>query len=276
MSTAHIVFIGGGNMAISLIAGLLANQHPADKISVAEPDTDKCQQLQQQFNIQTFTDNEQAIAQADVLVLAIKPQIMQIVCKQAAAAVAQSKPLIISIAAGIRGTDIDRWLGGQNALVRCMPNTPSLLQLGASGLFANAACSAAQKQQADHILAAAGITLWVDNEQQLDAVTAVSGSGPAYFFLLIEAMQAAGEKLGLSANTAQQLSIQTALGAASMAKESDVSPAELRTRVTSKGGTTAAAIEHFQQHDFEPLVEAALSAARNRAIELADILGKDT
>ncbi len=275
MNTEQIVFIGGGNMAISLIAGLLANQHPADKISVAEPDADKRQQLEQQFNIQTYADNNSAIAQADVLILAIKPQIMQAVCKQAAEAVAQSKPLIISIAAGIRSTDIDRWLGGQNALVRCMPNTPSLLQLGASGLFANAACSDAQKQLADNILAAVGISLWVDSEEQLDAVTAVSGSGPAYFFLLIEAMQAAGEKLGLSADTAQKLSIQTALGAATMAKQSDVSAAELRARVTSKGGTTAAAIEHFQQHDFEPLVEAALSAARNRAIELADILGKD-
>jgi len=275
MNTEQIVFIGGGNMAISLIAGLLANQYPADNISVAEPAADKRQQLQQQFGIQTHADNAAAIAQANVVVLAIKPQIMQMVCKQAAAAVSASRPLIISIAAGIRGTDIDRWLGGNNALVRCMPNTPSLLQLGASGLFANEVCSDTQKQQADAILAAAGITLWVETETQLDAVTAVSGSGPAYFFLLIEAMQQAGEKLGLNADTAQKLAIQTALGAASMAKQSDVSAAELRARVTSKGGTTAAAIEHFQQHGFEKLVDDALHAANNRAIELADILGKD-
>ena len=275
MSTDNIVFIGGGNMASSLVGGLLANDYPADQIAIAEPDADKCQQLESQYGIRSFTDNNQAIAQADVVVLAVKPQIMQDVCKQAATAVGQSKPLIISIAAGIRSTDIDRWLGGNNALVRCMPNTPSLLQEGASGLFANPLCGEQQKQQADNILSAAGITLWVDTEDQLDAVTAVSGSGPAYFFLLMEAMQQAGEKLGLSADVAQKLSLQTALGAARMATESDASPAELRARVTSKGGTTAAAIEHFQQRGFESIVTDALTAARDRAIELADILGKD-
>ena len=192
-----------------------------------------------------------------------------------AASVQQQKPLVISIAAGIRSTDIERWLGGNCALVRCMPNTPALLQEGASGLYANAQVSAQQKQLAEDILSAAGMTLWVDREDLLDAVTAVSGSGPAYFFLLMECMQNAGEQLGLDADTARRLSLQTALGAARMATGGGDDPATLRNRVTSPGGTTEAAINCFQNNGFEQLVTRALTAARDRATELADLLGKD-
>ena len=271
----RITFIGGGNMATSLIGGLIANDYPAEQITVAEPDADKLAQLQQQFNVHTTTDNNQAISQSDVVVLAVKPQIMQQVCKAAANAVQARQPLVISIAAGILSTDIDRWLGGNCSLVRCMPNTPSLLQAGATGLFANASVSSEQKQIAENILSSAGITLWVAEENLLDAVTAVSGSGPAYFFLLMETMQKAGEQLGLDSDTAKQLTLQTALGAARMATTGEDDPATLRAKVTSKGGTTEAAINHFMNNGIEQLVSGALTSARDRATELADILGKD-
>ncbi len=274
--TAHITFIGGGNMATSLIGGLIGNHYPADKITVAEPDTVKLQQLEQQYSLKTSTDNATAIAHSDIVVLAVKPQILQAVCRDMAADIQSRQPLIISIAAGIRSSDIERWLGGDCALVRCMPNTPSLIRCGATGLYANARVTAEQRQLAENILAAAGITLWVEDEELIDAVTAVSGSGPAYFFLFIEAMQKAGETLGLSADSARQLSLQTALGAARMAVESDDDPGTLRAKVTSKGGTTEAAINSFMANNFDDLVRQALTSARDRATELADILGKDT
>jgi len=273
--TAKITFIGGGNMASSLVGGLLANGYPAQQISVVEPDAQKRQQLQQQFGTATSDDGPAAVAQADVVVLAVKPQILQAVCRQLADAIQQQHPLVISIAAGIRSTDIERWLGGDCALVRCMPNTPALVQTGATGLFANPRVDTAQKKLADDILQAAGITLWVEQENLLDAVTAVSGSGPAYFFLLMECMQTAGEQLGLDADSARRLSLQTALGAARMASAGGDDPATLRNKVTSKGGTTEAAINCFQQNGLEQLVVRALTAARDRAIELADELGKD-
>ncbi|MDQ1362345.1 MAG: pyrroline-5-carboxylate reductase [Pseudomonadota bacterium] len=271
-----ITFIGGGNMASSLIGGLIADGCPANNITVAEPDTEKLAQLHQAFGVHTHTDNNMAAASAQVIMLAVKPQIMQSVCCKLANTIQQKKPLIISIAAGIRTRDMDRWLGNNNAIVRCMPNTPALLRCGATGLFANNQVDAKWRDIAQRILSSAGLTLWVEKENLIDVVTAVSGSGPAYFFLLMESMIAAGEKLGLEARTAQQLTLQTALGAARMAQESDVDTATLRARVTSKGGTTEAAIKHFQQNHFEQLVKDALAAASHRAGELADILGKDS
>lgn len=270
-----ITFIGGGNMAASMIGGLLADGCPPAQITVAEPDHDKLAQLRQTFGINTRSDNNQAIAAAQIVVLAVKPQIMQPVCRALTATVQKTAPLLISVAAGIRSDDINRWLGGDCAIVRCMPNTPALLRCGATGLFANMRVTAQQRDHAEHILRAAGITLWVKEEKMLDAVTAVSGSGPAYFFLLMEAMTAAGESLGLDHDTAKKLTLQTALGAARMASESDVDAATLRARVTSKGGTTEAAIRTFQENGFEQLVLRALSAAQHRATELADTLGKD-
>lgn len=261
-------------MASSLISGLINNQYPANKITVTDPDKEKLLQLKQQFNINVETDNNLAVNAANVIVLAVKPQILNAVCCNIKLNVENNRPLIISIAAGIRSTDIDRWLGNNNAVVRCMPNTPALIQAGATGLYANHKTNDEEKQTAEKILKAAGLTLWVNEEAQLDAVTAVSGSGPAYFFLFIEAMQDAGVKLGLSEETASLLAKQTALGAARMALEGDDDPATLRAKVTSKGGTTAAAIASFEKNHFASIIEQALTAARDRAIELADELGK--
>lgn len=262
-------------MAGSLISGLVSNQYPANKITVTDPDQQKLDQLKHQFSINTEIDNLKAVEDSDVIVLAVKPQVLKVVCDNIKETTLKTKPLIISIAAGIRSTDIDRWLGENNALVRCMPNTPALIQAGATGLFANSCTSSEQKNIADKILSSAGITLWVDNETQLDAVTAVSGSGPAYFFLFLEAMQEAGKQLGLDENTASLLAKQTALGAARMALEGEDDPATLRSKVTSKGGTTAAAIASFEKNNFSDIINQALTAARDRATELADKLGKD-
>jgi len=261
-------------MASSLISGLINNGYSAEKITVTDPEKENLDQLQQQFSVNTSTDNNQAIHNANIVLLAVKPQILHDVCCNIKAAVEKARPLIISIAAGIRSTDIDRWLGANNAIIRCMPNTPALIQAGASGLFANPQTGQAQKDAADRILTAAGITVWVDKESQLDAVTAVSGSGPAYFFLFIEAMQLAGNKLGLDMDTAGLLARQTALGAARMAIEGNDDAATLRSKVTSKGGTTAAAIASLENNNFSAIIEEALTAANNRAVELADELGQ--
>ena len=273
--TQNITFIGGGNMATSLIAGLVADGYPASQISVAEPDAEKRDQLMQNYAVRSSGDNAEAVANADIIVLAVKPQVMQTVCRSIAEAVQATKPLVISIAAGLLSDDISRWLGGNVSMVRCMPNTPALLNEGATGLFANTQVSDEQRQQADAILKTAGITVWVETEKQLDAVTAVSGSGPAYYFLFMEAMQAAGEKLGLSSEQSRLLTLQTALGAARMASESDDDPATLRAKVTSKGGTTEQAINTFNNRELATIVYEAMQAADNRAAELAQILGKD-
>lgn len=270
-----IAFIGGGNMAASLVGGLLAASTPASNLLVAEPDSARGRQLEHQFGIRTETSNSAAL-DADVVILAVKPQLLQRVCRELAAHFGERSPLFISIAAGVRSGDIERWLGGNRAVVRCMPNTPALLQCGATALSANTHVSAAQKLLAEQILQAVGTTLWVADEDQLDAVTAVSGSGPAYFFLLMEAMQAAGEQLGLSADNARALTLQTALGAARMASESDVDSAALRARVTSKGGTTEQAILSFENAGFRQIVQHALDAACTQSRHLANELGKDS
>jgi pyrroline-5-carboxylate reductase len=275
-----IGFIGGGNMARSLIGGLINAGHAAADILVAEPDDSRRGELQQQYKVHVSADN-QATLSCETVILAVKPQILKTVCQQLDTGKA-GEALFISIAAGIRSTDINRWLAAKNpgpgsdfAIVRCMPNTPALLRCGASGLFANKRVSVKQKQLAEQIMQAAGIVIWVNDEAQLNAVTAVSGSGPAYFFLLMEAMQQAGEQLGLGTEVARQLVLQTALGAARMAVESNLSPAKLREQVTSRGGTTEQAILSFQAADFQQIVAQALKAANDRSISLADELGTD-
>lgn len=275
MSTPRIAFIGGGNMAASLIGGLRAQGIPATSICASDPGADKRAELQATHGIETFADNGQALASADVIVLAVKPQVMQAVCRDLARHL-QAKQLIVSIAAGINCASLQDWLGAQTprAIVRCMPNTPSLLRQGVSGLFANAQVTDAQKQQAEQLLSAVGLALWLDNEALIAAVTAVSGTGPAYFFLMMEAMTAAGEQLGLPRATAAELTMHTALGAARMACESDLDAAELRRRVTSPNGTTEAAIKTFQAGGFETLVQQAMNAAAHRSAELAEQLGK--
>ncbi|MDB6063440.1 MAG: pyrroline-5-carboxylate reductase [Verrucomicrobiaceae bacterium] len=275
MSSPQVAFIGAGNMASALIGGLVKQGFSAAQISASDPYAPSLEKLQQLAAVTVTSDNIAAIANADVVILAVKPQAMKQVLLPLATTLQQKRPLIISIAAGIEIASIERWLGGALPIVRCMPNTPALVQLGATGLFANAAVNAAQRELADSILRAVGIALWVDSEQQLDAVTAVSGSGPAYFFLVMEAMQAAGEQLGLSRDTAQKLTLQTALGAARMAHDSDVDTAELRRRVTSPHGTTERAIASFEQDNLREIFARALTACSDRSQSLAQELGRD-
>ncbi|MGF6198890.1 pyrroline-5-carboxylate reductase [Pseudomonas laurylsulfatiphila] len=272
MSKTRIAFIGAGNMAASLIGGLRAKGLEAAQIRASDPGDETRARVSAEHGIETFADNAQAIDGADVVVLAVKPQAMKAVCEAIRSSL-KPHQLVVSIAAGITCASMNNWLGAQ-PIVRCMPNTPALLRQGVSGLFATAQVTAEQRQQAQELLSAVGIALWLNEEQQLDAVTAVSGSGPAYFFLLIEAMTAAGVKLGLPADIAAQLTLQTALGAAHMAVSSDVDAAELRRRVTSPAGTTEAAIKSFQANGFEALVEKALGAAAHRSAEMAEQLGQ--
>lgn len=277
MTSPRIAFIGAGNMAASLIGGLRAQGVEAGSICASDHGAEQRARIGSEHAIDTFASNAEAIQGADVIVLAVKPQVMKAVCLELAAHINDSQ-LIVSIAAGISCASLERWLGARAqaapAIVRCMPNTPALLRQGVSGLYANSRVSAAQRQQAEQLLGAVGLTLWLDEERLIDAVTAVSGSGPAYFFLLIEAMSAAGEKLGLPREVAAQLSAHTALGAARMATGSDVDASELRRRVTSPAGTTEAAIKTFQAGGFEALVEQALHAAARRSAELAEQLGQ--
>ena len=274
MTSPQLAFIGAGNMASALIGGLVKQGFAPDRIIASDPMPTMLDKLRAVAPVHLTSDNIAAIEAADVVVLAVKPQVMKQVLPPLAGTLQQRKPLIISIAAGIEIASIARWLGGDLPIVRCMPNTPALVQLGATGLFANAQVSAEQKKLADSILRAVGIALWVDKESQLDAVTAVSGSGPAYFFLVMEAIQAAGEKLGLAPAVASQLTLQTALGAARMALDSDVDVAELRRRVTSPNGTTERAIASFENDNLRSVFERALVACDARSQELAKELGK--
>jgi pyrroline-5-carboxylate reductase len=270
-----LTFIGGGNMAASLIGGLIAQGYPAARITACDPSAEARQRLAAEFGIQTSADNAGSAAAAETLVLAVKPQIMADVAHGLAPALGQ-RPLVISIAAGIPLTALRRWLGGDVPLVRCMPNTPALVRAGITGLYADPGVDPARRQVAEQILAAAGATLWVAEEADLDVVTAVSGSGPAYFFLVMEVMMAAAERLGLQPEVARELTLQTALGAARMARESDVGVAELRRRVTSPGGTTEAAIRVLESGELGRLFAAAIAAARDRAAAMGAALGGPT
>lgn len=268
LDNRRIGFIGAGNMAGSLIRGLLARDVPAGQIHASDIDADKLQQLADECGIMTGGIASLASA-ADVIMLSVKPQVMQVVCEQLAPHLSRPDCLIISIAAGIPVASLEQWLGEHRPIVRCMPNTPALVGEGASGLFANAHCSDRHRDLASAILDAVGISCWLQAEKDIDTVTALSGSGPAYFFLMMEAMEKAGIKLGLTADVARQLAIQTALGAGQLAASSDVPPDELRRRVTSPGGTTEQALLSFARDDFEAIVERAMSAAHSRAAELA-------
>ncbi|MDG6777197.1 pyrroline-5-carboxylate reductase [Thiomicrorhabdus sp. zzn3] len=268
-----LCFIGGGNMAKSLIGGLIASGYAKEKIRVADPGEAQRQNLTTTFGIHCFADNQEAMEGADIVILAVKPQILQSVCKSIQNSVQNNKPLIVSVAAGIRSADINRWLGGDLAIVRTMPNTPALIQSGATGLYATAQVDNEQKNQAEHIMRATGLTVWVDQEDKLDAVTALSGSGPAYYFLFMEAMEQAAEKLGLDAKTAHLLTMQTALGAAKMVMESADDCTTLRHNVTSPNGTTEKAIQTFEDQGLREIVENAMRAAQTRAQELANELG---
>lgn len=264
-----IAFIGGGNMARSLIAGLLRRGMPAARIHVAEPVQALREALQADFGVDVHADAAAATGHAGLWVMAVKPQVMRGVCEALAGEAATARPLVVSIAAGITGAQLDRWLDGNQAIVRAMPNTPALLGAGVTGLHANAQVSPQQRTQAEQVLASAGRTVWIEDEAKMDAVTAVSGSGPAYVFLLAEAMEAAALEQGLPADAARTLVLDTVLGAARMLTEAGEAPAELRRRVTSPGGTTQAAIETFQAGGLEALTARAIDAAARRGRELS-------
>ena len=268
-----IAFIGSGNMAGAIIGGLVENGFDKQSLWASDPSQDRINELTNTLGIQGTMNNITAIEQADVVILAIKPQVMEAVLSPLKEALQEKKPLIISVAAGINLHSINAWTGGDLAIVRCMPNTPALVQQGASGLYANQQVSENQKVISEQILNAVGMSVWVNEETQLDAVTAVSGSGPAYFFLFMEAMIEAGTKLGLSAETAKELTLKTALGAATMASNSSDSPSELRKKVTSPNGTTEKAINSFIHQDLSKIVETALQAANDRSVELCKELG---
>lgn len=266
---ASLAFIGGGNMARSLIGGLIATGRPSASIRVGEPNQDLRDALVRDFAIVARADNADAVADASVWLLAVKPQVLATVCRPLAEIARQRRPLVISIAAGIASSQIERWLGGELAVVRAMPNTPALVGAGMTGLFANARVDAAGRALAERLLAAVGRTAWVDDEALMDVVTAVSGSGPAYFFLLAEAVQQAAEQHGLAPATARLLSEQTALGAARMLTESQVPATELRHRVTSPGGTTEAALAALFGGGLPELVGRAIDAAVERGRSLS-------
>lgn len=273
MKQQALGFIGAGNMAASLISGLIADHYPADQIWVSDINEAALANLAERYGVHTTTRNVIVAEHAEILILAVKPQILRAVVEELASTLQSRRPLVVSIAAGISSASIDRWADGHMPIVRSMPNFPAMVKTGATGLFANACVTDAQRSQAEAILRAVGLTVWVDEESQLDAVTALSGSGPAYFFLMMEAMEDAGVALGLDRATARLLSQQTALGAGRIAIESEDPPAELRRRVTSPGGTTERAIATFEEGGLSPLVARAMEAAARRAAELSEQLG---
>jgi len=275
MSNSKITFIGGGNMAHSLIGGLVATGMSNKDISVSEPKADLREKLSKNFGVNTLEENASAVMGANVIVLAVKPQILQEVVTPLGALVAEARPLLISVAAGVTCSSIERWVGGDPALIRVMPNTPALIGAGISALYANNNVSDGQGTLAEKIMAAVGKTVWIKEETLMDAVTAVSGSGPAYFFYVMQAIHDAAVREGLDAETARLLSLETALGAARLAVESMEEPGSLQKQVTSPGGTTEAAIKVFDDAGVRDTLRQAVSAARARGGELAKLLDRD-
>lgn len=263
-----IHFAGAGNMARSLVGGLIAKGMAPESISLFDPDQAKLDQLSKQYGVTVAENNIVPLSTAEVVILAVKPQIMARVAQEIGERLPETSPLFISIAAGISTAALCAWLGSNVAVVRCMPNTPALIQSGATGLFAGPGVSSGQKEQAFTIMSAVGLALWVEQEAQLDAVTALSGSGPAYFFLVMEALMEAGQSLGLTPDMARQLTLQTALGASQLAIVSEEAPWQLRTQVTSPGGTTEAALKCFERRQLKSVFKEALQAACTRAEEL--------
>lgn len=270
-----ITFIGGGNMASALIAGLAGQLTAGANIHVIDPNPDQLARLAHNFGVTTAPKVDDAVGRSDVIVLAVKPQQMREV---AAGLLAQlgGKPLLLSIAAGIRGADLARWLGGYGAIVRTMPNTPALIGRGITGMVAMDGVTAQQKQAADDIMKAVGATVWLEDEALIDPVTAVSGSGPAYVFYFIEAMQQAAQELGLSAEQGKQLALATFAGASQLAAQSPDEVSVLRERVTSKGGTTYAALMSMEQSGVKQAIVDAVKAASARGRELGEQLGNDS
>jgi pyrroline-5-carboxylate reductase len=271
MSEHNVAFIGGGNMTRAIAVGMLASGFPPERMLISEPSADQRSTLATDLpGTRISGDNAAVAAAADCLLLAVKPQVLPQVCKGLRDAVQASKPLVMSIAAGIRSSDINAWMGGGLAIVRVMPNQPALLRQGVSGVFANKLTSEDQRKFASEIMAAVGAVVQVPNESDIDAVTAISGSGPAYFFLLVDMLCKAGKEFGLAEDVARTLAIRTATGAASVAAASDEEMEVLIERVRSPGGTTAAALDSLDGQNIRGIFKTALTAARDRANELAD------
>lgn len=269
MTSPSIAMIGAGHMGSSLISGLIRNGHPSQQLWATDSNPEKLEELKTRYNIQTTVSNIEAVKAVDVVVFAIKPQMFAEVATDLASIIQSHKPLILSIAAGVRESSIQQWLGGNVSIVRAMPNMPAMIGCGAAALYANPFVSDEQHSIAESILRAVGLAVWLSDENLMDAVTALSGSGPAYFFLIMEALQSAAEQLGLPADTARLLTMQTALGAARMSMESDQTLAELRHSVTSPGGTTEKAISVLEKNKIQKILEEALCAAAQRSKELA-------
>lgn len=267
------VFIGGGNMATAILGGLIQQGTPREDICVIEPNAQQREHLKQAYGIQTQEQASDILAQAKILVWAIKPQIFHEAVQPIKPFLSASSPLHISVAAGIKAQSIASWLGTER-IVRVMPNTPALVRQGITGMYAMNAVSQADRQAADTLLQSVGQTVWVEQESQLDGVVAVSGSGPAYAFYLIEAMQQAGQDLGLSAEQSRQLAVATVAGAAALAAQSEDPVSTLRERVTSKGGTTYAALSHMELHHIKQHLIEAMHKAAERSQQLSDEFGK--
>ncbi len=274
MEDCTIAFIGCGNMSRSLVGGLIANGIKPEQLLASDPDEGQRNSIAEQFKISALANNNEAIAKADVILLAVKPQVMHKIVSEIADDVKGTSKLIISIAAGVKLDSITEWLGESSAVIRVMPNTPALIQAGAAALFANKHTSETQKNTAETMMRSVGTAIWLETEEQMDAVTALSGSGPAYFFYFMEAMEKAAIELGLSEEHARLLTIETAVGASKMALLSSSDPAELRKQVTSPGGTTEQALNTFMKGKMDELVQKAMEAAKQRSIELSQSFDK--
>ena len=271
MKYQKVAFVGGGNMTRAIVAGMIAGDYKAGKILIAEPLAKQRDALSRDLpGVMVSEDNNNVVSAAEIVVLAVKPQVLASVCRQLASTIQATRALIISVAAGIRSTDIDDWLGGGLAVVRIMPNQPALLRQGISGIFANKKTTRRQLAAACNIMSAVGAVVQVPTEADIDVVTAISGSGPAYFYLLIDMLAKTGQDLGLDENVARQLALETARGAAALAASSDATMETLIARVRSPGGTTAAALDSLESQGVRDIFNTALTAARDRAQDLAN------
>ena len=275
MKEPIFAFIGGGNMGRCLVGGLIGDGHPCDRLRVSDPDPERLRVLRELFGVRTGNDNRSILAGADVVILAVKPQMVRAVVEDLAETLRAQGPLVLSIVAGLSTRVLRRWIGPEVPIVRAMPNTPALVRSGAAALYAETgSVGPGHRNSAESILRAVGSTVWVEDEALMDTVTALSGGGPAYFFLLMELIERAGVSMGLAPESARLLTLQTAFGAAKMALESESPTAVLRAQVTSKGGTTEQAIKTFQDCGIESIVTRALRAAEARSRELGACLGE--
>jgi len=275
MASKNIAFIGGGNMALSIIGGLITSGWSNNHIYVSDPSFEQRKNLQSRFNINCFENNEDCIMEADTVIFATKPQMLKQAAQSVGQQLAEQRPLIISIAAGVISSDILRWLGIELPLVRVMPNTPALINRGVSGFYSNDLCTESQRTLAETIMQAVGKVVWVDSEKDIDTVTGISGSGPAYFFKLMEIMVDSAVNHGLDQRSARTLVLETAAGAAEFANRSEFSLSELRKQVTSPSGTTHAAISTMESLGIDSTISEGIITAIDRSKELSKTLGNE-